>query len=319
MRKALVVGIDDYPTAPLKGCVNDAKAVAELLHFHENGDLNMEIMLVTSEDRSVTKSVLLNMITQLFGDPVDMAFLYFSGHGTVNQTGGYLVTSDAAKYDEGILMSQVLQIANNGAARDRAIVLDCCNSGGMGSIAPGDDQPAMLADGLTIMTSSREAEPSLEEGGHGVFTKLLIDAMNGGAADLLGNVTPGATYAYVDSALGFWGQRPIFKTNISRFSSWRNVVPRVPVETLRKIANYFESPSSQFQLDKRFEETESVAEPDKVAIFKDLQKYVSLGLVTPVDEEHMYWAAMHEKSCELTAVGQQYWRLAKDNKLGKSA
>ncbi len=31
MKKALVVGIDDYPSSPLGGCVNDANAIATLL------------------------------------------------------------------------------------------------------------------------------------------------------------------------------------------------------------------------------------------------------------------------------------------------
>ena len=36
MRKALVVGLNDYPNCPLIGCVNDANAVATLLS--KNGD-----------------------------------------------------------------------------------------------------------------------------------------------------------------------------------------------------------------------------------------------------------------------------------------
>ncbi len=30
MRKAVIVGIDDYPDCPLSGCVKDAKEVAKL-------------------------------------------------------------------------------------------------------------------------------------------------------------------------------------------------------------------------------------------------------------------------------------------------
>lgn len=31
MRKALIVGINDYPNCPLFGCINDARSVAEIL------------------------------------------------------------------------------------------------------------------------------------------------------------------------------------------------------------------------------------------------------------------------------------------------
>ena len=48
---------------------------------------------------------------------------------------------------------------------------------------------------------------------------------------------------------------------------------------------------------------------DNVKIFSDLQKLEGIGLVTPVEEEHMYYAAMHSKSCRLTSIGKQYWRL----------
>lgn len=56
-------------------------------------------------------------------------------------------------------------------------------------------------------------------------------------------------------------------------------------------------------------------DPAKAAIFKHLQKFTSVGLVIPVDEEHMYYAAMNSKSCRLTALGYQYWRLVKEKRL----
>ena len=36
MRRALIVGVDDYPTSPLRGCVNDASEVARLLRRHQD-------------------------------------------------------------------------------------------------------------------------------------------------------------------------------------------------------------------------------------------------------------------------------------------
>ena len=48
---------------------------------------------------------------------------------------------------------------------------------------------------------------------------------------------------------------------------------------------------------------------------KILQDYCRNGLVRPDDEEHMYYAAMNNKSCSLTAKGQFYWHLAKVGKI----
>ena len=33
------------------------------------------------------------------------------------------------------------------------------------------------------------------------------------------------------------------------------------------------------------------------------------------DEYDMYYAAMNSKSCKLTAVGKQYWRLVKEGRI----
>ncbi|WP_257142778.1 hypothetical protein [Bacillus thuringiensis] len=156
----------------------------------------------------------------------------------------------------------------------------------------------------------------MEFKGAGIFTSLLIDALQGGAADLRGYITPGSLYSYVDEALGAWEQRPVFKTNVSRFTQLRRIEPNIPLITLRKIKDYFSSPEVEYKLDPSYEFTnkESAIE-ENVAIFKDLQKFQSVGLVVPVDAEYMYFAAMESKSCRLTALGYQYWRLVNEGKV----
>jgi len=131
-----------------------------------------------------------------------------------------------------------------------------------------------------------------------------------------GHITPGSVYAYVDQALGPWDQRPVFKTNITQFSSIRTVQPQVPVETLRKLTDYFPTPEFNFKLNPTFEDTEKdVANAENITMFKNLQKFEGVGLVIPVGEEHMYFAAMKSKSCQLTALGFHYWRLVKNKRI----
>ena len=43
VRKALVVGINNYPSAPLKGCCNDSEAIKDLLTNHGNGNPNFAV------------------------------------------------------------------------------------------------------------------------------------------------------------------------------------------------------------------------------------------------------------------------------------
>ena len=315
MRRALIVGIDDYGQAPLTGCVNDANTVAEVLRIQGDGSPNFETQLVTSPSNNLTRSALREKIDQLFATECDIALFYFSGHGFVRSGDGCIVTKDAMRNDEGILMTEILGLANTSPVKNKVIILDCCYSGNMGTPNTADSGVAQLSEGLTVLTASRGSEVAVEQGGSGIFTALVVDALQGGAADLCGHITPGSIYAYVDQALGAWDQRPIFKTNVTQFTSLREVEPQVPLETLRKLVIYFPSPQDEHALNPSYEDTEEMHDPDKVKVFKDLQKMEGVGLVVPVGEEHMYYAAMNSKSCKLTALGAQYWRLAQEKKL----
>jgi hypothetical protein len=315
MKKALIVGINDYPSSPLKGCVNDANSLGTILESNGDGSPNFGVRMMTSPAHTISRPVLREAIEQLFSGDSEMALLYFSGHGYIKSTGGYLVTTDAKKYDEGVSMDDILSLANQSKSRNKVIILDCCHSGAMGTPNITGSNLAQLSEGMSVLTASRDSEYAMEVNGAGVFTSLLIDALKGGAADIRGNITPGSLYAYVDEALGAWDQRPIFKTNVMSFAPLRKIPPKVPFETLRKITQYFPTADSEHPLNPTYEDTESTAIPENVKIFKDLQKYQSVGLVVPVDAEFMYFAAINSTSCRLTALGYQYWRLVNEKKL----
>ena len=321
MKKALVIGINNYPHSPLGGCINDATYLASIIKTNGDGSPNFDVRLETDV---TTKSELKTMIVELFAGNSDTVFLYFSGHGFLNELGGYLVTPDHQAYDEGIPMDEVLILANRSQSKDKIIILDCCHAGCFGSPTIGRGA-SQLDEGVSILTSSRGNESSVEINGHGVFTNLLLDALQGGAADLRGHISPGGVYVYIDQALGAWEQRPVFKTNVTRFTSLRTINPQVSLETLRKIVECFPIPQQEFSLDPSFEDTNSeridhkVIEPyakdENVTTFKVLQKLQSVGLVVPVDAEHMYFAAMRSKSCKLTSLGYHYWRLVTDKRI----
>ncbi|MBF4360523.1 caspase family protein, partial [Vibrio anguillarum] len=133
MKKALIIGINDYPNSPLGGCVNDANTLATVLESNGDGSPNFSVRKITCPSTNITRSVLREAIEQLFSGDCDMALLYFSGHGFIKSTGGYLVTTDAKKYDEGVAMDEILTLANQSKARNKVIILDCCHSGAMAS------------------------------------------------------------------------------------------------------------------------------------------------------------------------------------------
>jgi len=315
MRKALIVGIDYYENInQLYGCVNDAFGVNQVLARHSDGTKNFDVNLETATGTSnaISRKDLKNNIEELFQDKSEIALFYFSGHGYIESTGGYLITSDCKDGDDGLSMNELLQIANNSPAKNKVIILDCCHSGIMGNQNPTDNN-AVLSEGMTILTASSKDQYALEEKGSGVFTNLLIDAMNGSASDLIGNITPGSIYAHIDQSLGAWEQRPIFKTNVRSFTTLRKVQPPISLSDLKKITELFPDKGQEFKLDPSFEPESENPNKENVVKFKLLQKYNRINLVVPVDAEHMYFAAMENKSCKLTILGEHYWNLiAKD-------
>lgn len=321
MRKALVVGLNQYPKHNLCWCSNDAESIAGLLEKNEDGSRNFDVLKIVD---SCETDCLRNAIQRLFADTAEIALLFFAGHGA-DQDGGYLVTSDYAQSNLGVRMTDVLTWANESKSTNKVIILDCCFSGKMGESLLLRDN-TVLGNGVTIIASSLPMQESQENNQkrHGVFTDLLVQGLNGGAADIRGNITPASLYSYVDQSLGAWEQRPVFKTNISRFLPIRTTNAKVPQDKLRKLSQYFKSPSELFQLDPSYEDTndpsviheyiEPYADKAHIAVLKDLQLFASVGLVEPVDTDHMYFAAMKSKSCRLTALGQHYWRLSKDTR-----
>lgn len=324
MRKALVVGIDHYDQLdPLFGCVNDAHSVAGVIKQNSDGTVNFGVKLITasSSKDAVSRSVLKTAVTELFADPSEIALLYFAGHGHRETTGGYLCTSECTSGDDGLPLVDVLKLANESKAMNKVLLLDSCHSGVAGN-SPLTEDTAALASGLTILTASTEDQYANEENGKGVFTELLVDALNGGAGNLVGAVTPGSVYAHIDQSLGPWAQRPVFKTNVQSFVSLRSVQPPIALADLKRLVELFPDPGFVFQLDPTFEPERGMADdgvpaPDPVntAKFAVLQKYNRVNLLVPVDAPHMWHAAMYSKSCKLTVLGEHYRRLVESERI----
>lgn len=317
MRKALVVGINFYEHFDgLYGCVDDAHAVKGVLERHSDGTVNfgVKILTGTGPTDALCRSDLRSSIKELFETECDTALFYFAGHGYIESAGGFLITSDSKAGDDGISLNDILTFANRSRARNKVIVLDSCHSGFVGD-RPGVTKTAELTEGLTILTASTAEQYATEEDGSGVFTTLLVDALNGAAANLIGDVTPGSVYAHIDQSLGPWDQRPVFKTNVKSFVSLRNVQPPLPLGDLRRIAEFFPTSGHEFPLDSSYEPEGPNPDNDNTVVFRILQKFNRVNLLVPVDSEHMYHAAIHGKSCKLTVLGEHYRRLVERDRI----
>jgi len=315
MRKALVVGINQYAHQPmLYGCVNDAYAVKAVLERHSDGTRNFDVrQLTASRGESVSRSELRARVQELFAGDAETALLYFAGHGYLDSTGGYILDSDARTGDEGLSLADVLTFANASRARNKIIILDSCHAG-MAGTRPAAQQ-SELSNGLTILTASTAEQYAMEENSSGVFTNLFVDAMNGAAANLVGDVTPGGVYAHIDQSLGSWEQRPVFKTNVQSFVSLRKVQAPIEMADLHRITELFPSIGYEFPLDPSFEPEGGSPHPENTEKFGILQKYARVNLVVPVGAPHMYHAAMESRSCKLTVLGEHYRRLVEKGRI----
>jgi hypothetical protein len=317
MRKALVVGINYYAQIrELYGCVNDANDVKAVLERHGDGRPNFDVKLMKAETAAepISRDNLKDAARSLFADDCDVALLYFAGHGYAEATGGYLCSSECRRGDDGLALSDVMTFANQSKAQNRVILLDSCHSGVAGT--PAGQQAAEVYQGVTILTASTEEQYATERAGSGLFTRLLVDALQGAASNLVGDVTPGSIYAHIDQSLGPWEQRPVFKTNVKSFVSLRQVKPPIAVEQLRRLVEFFPTAGFEFRLDPTFEPEllgrspgMPPPNPDNTAKFAVLQQYNRVNLLVPVDAPHMWHAAMESKACKLTVLGEHYRRL----------
>ena len=320
MRKALIVGIDYYENIPsLTGAVKDACRVKDILEYNNDQTVNFmtpKLMLGSDEKNSVTRADIRSAVEELFAEDAEVALFYFSGHGYIDVTGGFLCASDCVDGDDGLSLHDVMSFANESRAKNKIILIDSCHSGVAGRSSTSSNI-AEIKEGVTILTASTDKQYAVENEEGGVFTTLLVDALSGSAANLVGDVTPGSIYAHIDQSLGTWDQRPVFKTNVKRFVSLRKASSPIKLKSLRKLTELFENYDTELSLNPSYEpersqiETPVQPDPIKTADFAVLQELVAVNLVEPVGAQHMWHAAMNSKACRLTVLGQHYWKLVR--------
>lgn len=316
MKRALLVGVDAYDKFDnLQGCVNDVTALHPLLARHEDGTVNFSCETFNTSAGQVTRDGLLAHLKRLLAPGADVALFYFAGHGSGDGDVA-LVTSDGTRDTLGVTMAEVLGLVEKSPVPEISIVLDCCFSGGAGAVPQLGSMGAFLKPGLSILTASRGDQTSAETpDGRGLFSWYLCAALDGGAADVRGNVGLAGIWAYLTESFGPWEQRPTLKANIERAHVLRTCNPSVSDSTLRQLASWFPTPGHEFPLDPSYEDTAGLENEANEAVFKQLQRCSYVKLVEPVDEEYMYFAAMNSKACRLTALGRHYRSLSEEERL----
>jgi len=322
-RRALLIGIDEYPGKnKLNGCVADINALSQILALNGDGSENFQLELMPNVKSSREA---MGQIETLFSANLDIALLYFSGHGYVNSTGSEIVFPNDIQNDgyyNGLQMRSIMDVVNQSNVKNKVIILDCCHAGDIGKYRI-DIDSSDLRTGVSILSACRGDQNAVGSsiGSTSIFTTALCLALQGPAADFTGNITIGNIYAYIDRFFSSAEQRPVFKTNVTEFVPLRSVPPRVETGIIKEITTLFPSLTDEMQLDPSFEFTNSIAnqvklvapyaKQENIEIMQKLQKLVNIGFVEPIGEKHMYFAAMHSCKCRLTTLGSYYWILAK--------
>lgn len=322
MRKALIVGVDEYKSESIRnltGCVADAQSVCDVLARHHDGTLNFQCDLRVAKNHHspLGRRDLRERVQRFFEEDAEAGLFYFAGHGLIESTGGYLQASDAETASDGLALSDLVHWVNQSPIRHKLVILDCCHSGAMAAPA-GTPDVATLGKNVTVLTASTERQLAAENHGSGLFTGLMVEALKGAAANITGEVSPASVYAFIDQSLSAFQQRPMFKSNVQQFISLRNTQPKISLSDLHRITEFFPAKDDEHALDPSYEKDPSPEhlkddykgkDPVKVEIFRILQRYNRLNLLVPIGEDDMYFAAMNSTGCRLTPLGQHYWRL----------
>jgi serine/threonine protein kinase len=229
---ALVAGIGVYRhrdrIPPLRFAPRDARSMERVLIDPEVCGFPRE-RVVTLTNRQANRASLVRHLSRWLpeqGKGVDLALVYFAGHGVVRRVGGreegYLLPHDADPDDvvtHGIAMSDLTKWIEDVGARAIVVCLDCCHAGAI--VAPeglsmrGEERNLKLQASPTVLqqlsgrhryliaSCDREQESlEPEELKHGLFTYHLLKGLLGeGDRDNDGRVSVAELFSYVSAAV----------------------------------------------------------------------------------------------------------------------
>jgi WD40 repeat protein len=201
----LTIGVSDYGDKArdlrLKFANRDAQDVASALVNTQDGGLYAEVKPMFLRDGTADKPGIFDALAAMErnmggGAGQDLAVVMFSGHGTMIDGQFYLVPHGADNSTSARLkvsaipatefQSEITKLAQHGRV---LVLLDACRSAGLiGGALPAADvlKSVLAASSVTVLTSSTADKLSREDEKwqHGAFTKVLLDALSGSAADI---------------------------------------------------------------------------------------------------------------------------------------
>ncbi|WP_163631166.1 WG repeat-containing protein [Paludibacter sp. 221] len=194
------VGVSKYNDRDIKDLMFGAKDAVDFANTitKNKSDLYKEIkqpVVLTNEKATALKiKTALNTLAKNV-EQGDVVFLFFSGHGAEEDGDKYFLSADA---ESGNLYSTAVNFEDINRAmrilKDKLcsviIFMDACHAGGLFATKNVQSKVYEIPVGITGFLSSTSMQKSVEDPkwNNGIFTRALIDGMNGKAKDANGHV-----------------------------------------------------------------------------------------------------------------------------------
>ncbi|MFM8913592.1 MAG: caspase domain-containing protein [Flammeovirgaceae bacterium] len=214
----LAVGINQYknPRMVLNYARPDAESFEKIVDQQKGLYKNIEVLTLFDADAS--RVAILSKMEELAAKihPEDVFIFYYAGHGSMVDDKFFFIPSESARlYDLSSLQKEAIEASalqekmKNIKALKQLIVMDACQSGGSVELlatrgAAEEKAIAQLSRsaGIHVMASAGSEQFATEfaELGHGLFTYLLVKALQGDAdgAPKDGKVTIYELKSYLD-------------------------------------------------------------------------------------------------------------------------
>jgi WD40 repeat protein len=215
----LSVGINNYknPRMTLNYAKPDAEAFTKTLDDRSK-NLFKHVELITLYDEEATRAKILSTLEDLATkiSQEDVFIFYYAGHGSMVDDKFYFIPTESSRlYDASALNKEALEAGllqekfKHIKALKQLIVMDACQSGGSVELLAtrGASEEKAIAQlsrsaGIHVMASAGSEQFATEfaELGHGLFTYVLIKALQGEAdgAPKDGKVTIYELKSYID-------------------------------------------------------------------------------------------------------------------------
>ncbi len=224
----LTIGINKYENESLNlnYAKADSKAFSNLIKKRSKPLFN-NMFFYELYDLKASKTNILNAVNEIAKNakPKDIFIFYYAGHGSMIGTDFYFIPTDCIRiYDtemlneKAIIAEEMQKDFSKIKALKQIMILDACQSGGATEVLAqrGSGREKAIAQlsrsaGIHVLASAGSEQFAVEfkSLGHGLFTYILLDALNGSAdgSPLDGKVTVYELKSYLDDQVPEYTQR----------------------------------------------------------------------------------------------------------------